>query len=211
MKLPKELQQKNRKKAAKRVTDRTDITNNNLSFKDLRYLLNKQSTKKTQINMAEHQKMMKNLLSIRPIIKKNIRDNIHELELLLSKYNLIHLLHYLCVKHCFTNPETYKESESVNLEFWIEYALSCATSIQSQSSFEDPWDKIFTKFEELIKSIIDLSTQFYMTEAADESYDPSLKTIRFQSIVNYMGVRGDSFENHHLDLIHQTFQPPCMF
>ena len=211
MKLPKELQQKNRKKAAKRVTDRTDITNNNLSFKDLRYLLNKQSTKKTQINMAEHQKMMKNLLSIRPIIKKNIRDNIHELELLLSKYNLIHLLHYLCVKHCFTNPETYKESESVNLEFWIEYALSCATSIQSQSSFEDPWDKIFTKFEELIKSIIDLSTQFYMTEAADESYDPSLKTIRFQSIVNYMGVRGDSFENHHLDLIHQTFQPHDAF
>jgi len=211
MKLPKELQQKYKKKAVKRVSDGTDITNNNLSFNDLRSLLNKQSAKKTKVNMAEHQKMMKKLRSIRPIIKKNIRDNIHELELLLNKYNPIHLLHYLCVKHCFTNPETYKESESVNLEFWIEYALSCATSIQYQSSFEDPQDKTFTKFEELIKSIIDLSTQFYMTEAADETYDPSLKTIRFQSIVKYMGVRGDSFENHHLNLIYQTFQPHDAF
>jgi len=211
MKLPKDLQHKYRKKASKRVTGRTTSTNNNLSFDDLRYYLNQQSTKKKQVNLAEHQKIMEKIQSIRPIIKKNIIDNIHELELLLSKYNPIHLLHYLCTKHCFTNPETYKESESENLEFWVEYALSCATAIQYKSSFENPQDKIFTKFEELVKSIINLSTQFLMTEAADETYDLSLKTIRFQSIIKYMGVRGDSFENHHLDLIHQTFQPHDAF
>jgi len=161
MKLPKDLQQKYRKKASKRVTGRTKSTNNNLTFDDLRYYLNEQSTKKTQVNLAEHQKMMKKIQSIRPIIKENIIDNIHELELLLSKYNPIHLLHYFCVKHCFTNPETYKESETMNLEFWVEYALRCATSIQYQSSFENPQGKIFTKFEELVKSIINLSTILY--------------------------------------------------
>ncbi|MFX1296918.1 MAG: hypothetical protein ACFFD2_18930 [Promethearchaeota archaeon] len=206
MKLPKELQQKYRKKVTKRVTNRSQSNSNNLSFDDLRYYLNKQSTKKTQVNLAEHQKMMKEIQSIRPKIKEKIKANIHILKLLLSKYNPIHLLHYICVKYCFTNPETYKESESVNLEFWVEYALSCATSIQYHSSFENPHGEIFTKFEELVKIIINLSTQFYMTEAADETYDPSLKSIRFQSIIKYMGVRGDSFENHHIDLIHQTFQ-----
>ena len=190
MKLPKELQKKYKKKARKRIS----ISNNGInkktpvtgSFQDLRKFLNQQAGKETRFNPAEQQKMMKKIQSTRPIIKANILEMIHELQQLLSKYNPIHLLHYICTKHCFDNPETYKESESESMEIWVEYALSCATSIKYQSSLENPNGDVFTRFEELIKSIINLSRHYYMTEGAIDNYETTLKSIRFQFIIRYL-------------------------
>jgi len=215
MKLPKELQKKYKKKARKRISSNKDGTKKHTSdtgsFQDLRNLLNQQAGKERVFNPAEQQKMMKEIQSTRPIIKANILELIQELQQLLSKYNPIHLLHYICTKHCFTNPETYKESESESMEIWVEYALSCATSIKYQSSLENPQGEVFTRFEELIKSIINLSTQYYMTEGAMDNNETTLKSIRFQFIIRYLGCRGDSFESHHLDLFRQTFQPHDSF
>ncbi|GAH53256.1 unnamed protein product, partial [marine sediment metagenome] len=100
MKLPKELQKKYKKKARKRISINDNGINEKIpgtgSFQDLRNLLNQQAGKERHFNPAEHQKMMKKIQSTRPIIKANILELIQELQQLLSKYNPIHLLHYIC-------------------------------------------------------------------------------------------------------------------
>ena len=208
MKLPKELQKKYKKKhSATRTTNLPKRLPEQGSFDELRHYLDLESSKDSKVNIVEHQKMMKRIQALRPAIKKNIIENIEELEVVFKNYNPIHLLHFLCIKYTFFNPETYRESESMALSFWVEYALSFATSIQLQLPLETPDTDTFNKFESLIKSITNLSTQYYMSESADgKPYSP-LKGIRFKSILDYIMIRGDSYESHHKELLLQTFQP----
>ena len=50
-----------------------------------------------------------------------------------------------------------------------------------------------------------------MTEGANISIDTNMKLVRFQFIIRYLGCRGDSYENHHKELVLQTFQPHDAF
>ena len=220
MKLPKDLQKKYGRKRRKKNTasGRKNIMEKeagNNSIQQLGPFLMQQKEHlmmtKNLLSPKEHKEFLKEIESTRPIIMSDIQEKIGELEGILKKYNPIHLLHYICTKHFFYNPETYIESETESMEIWIEYALSFATAIQPNSSMERPNEEICVRFEALIITIIELCRSYYMTEGAIESTDLTLKSIRFRFIIRYLGCRGDSYENHHLDLVLQSFQPHDAF
>jgi len=208
MKLPKDLQKKYKKKhSTKRTTNHPKKLPEQGSFDELKHYLNLASAKERKVNIVENQKMMNRIQTLQPVIKNNILKNIEELEALFKNYNPIHLLHFLCIQYTLFNPETYRESESMELSFWVEYALSFATSIQIQIPSESPDTDTLNKLESLIKSITNLTTQYYMVEATDGKPHNPLKGVRFKSILDYMLTRGDSYESHHKEFVLQSFQP----
>lgn len=220
MKLPKELQKKHKTKknknypANRKIDIDKKLIGNNVAQQLGPFLMQQQKNlmmTKNLLGRKEHKEFLKEIESIHPSIKSDIQEKINELEGILKKYNPIHLLHFLCTRHSFHNPETYKESETVSMEIWIEYALSFATSVQPNSTMESPNEEIYDRFEELIIDIIELCRQYYMTEGLIGSTDQIIRSIRFQFILRYLGSRGDSYENHHLDLVLQTFQPHDAF
>ncbi len=220
MKLPKDLQDKYKRKSEKKIlfdenSKPFTYKMKDYPFRDLKeFLVNQQRdlNKNEKIfTLEENQEFLKELQSKALIIKNIIQDHIKELAKIVKKYNPIHLLHFICTKYCFFNPETYKESESKSIDIWVEYALSFITSIQTNSSKKFPNEEIYFRFENLIKEIIELCRTYYMFHDITKSNNISQKSIRFSSIIRYLGWRGDSYEQHHLDLVSQTFKPHNTF
>ncbi|MFX0132207.1 MAG: hypothetical protein ACFFDN_01045 [Candidatus Hodarchaeota archaeon] len=161
---------------------------------------------KNLLRPKEHKEYIEELVSKRPEIKEKINQDINQLREIVETYNPNHLLHSICTKFFFYNPISHKESNQEGLEIYYEYALSLISSVKCKSPENLPNNDTLEEFKNLIINVINLVIQYYMTENLNGRDDLN-KQLRFTSILNYIAIRGDSYQSHHKELVLNLFKP----
>lgn len=159
---------------------------------------------KNVLNPQQHNQFKKEWIAQRPEIKKDIVNSFAELKKLINAYAALDFLDFIAMDSALFNPETFEPSTEGLLEIHNEYAFSFITANCSKICEEHPSFENCQEFLTIIKKIIDLCIQYYMRE---DLQDESEKSVRFQSIISFLDLRGDSYEDHRIDLIKEIFTP----
>lgn len=215
MKIPKDLKKKKKPPQKdipkflekKKTTLKKNITVGNLGPMMFEQMGNTIWMKNT-LDPKQYAQFKEEWIAQRPKIKQEIINSINELKELINTYNPLDFLDFITIETSLTNPETFKPFTDDLLEIHSEYAHSFITANYSKLSEEHPSLETCQKFQKMVQEIILLCTQYYMRE---EMQEESKKSIRFQSIISFLNLRGESYENHHTDLIKVIFTPFNVF
>lgn len=146
----------------------------------------------------------------RPTVKAGISRKISDLRDLMAQYDPIELLSAIAVRHCLTAPEIYDETTHPGREPYAEFALNLALSIKSPN-FGASLDKgVAADIEKRIAEIFDDVFFFFMSESVGGSVKEG-QELRELMLALFLGVRGDSFEQHHIELTRDLMQPHDAF
>ncbi|MBV1766698.1 MAG: hypothetical protein KUA29_00040, partial [Methanobacterium sp.] len=160
----------------------------------------------SSLKPEDYKKHIQEIKDKRPEIKKNIKKNINEIIPLIKEYDPFELLTCISLKNLILDPETYKESTHHGKESYVEYALSLILSIPKKEVCKPTNEKIIKKFNGLISEVVDDVNWYFFTEASEGKEDLIKEEIRFMSIAKFIFVRGDSYDEHHLDLLKDLFK-----
>lgn len=141
----------------------------------------------------------------RPNMKKGIGEDISKLIETIKQYDPVQLIHNLAFENTIIDPETYKESTSKVHEGRIELALSLVSAIKDIGNKEPDGETIKNfglTIEKIRKNVID----YFLTEDNDKIGEEE-REIREWSIMRLLGIRGNSFSEHHIDLVRELFSP----
>jgi hypothetical protein len=152
----------------------------------------------------EQEKIKREMVSKRPDMKEKIVKLINILKNYIDSYCALDFLDYMTMEASFLNPDTFQLFDKDLLEMHYEYALSYVTANCKELNDEHPTLLVCQQFRDLIKEIISLCIQYYMWEDLNSSTE---KSIRFQSILSFLSLRGDSYEKHHIELCKTIFTP----
>lgn len=153
------------------------------------------------------EKHLEYVRSQRPELKKEIDAQIQELLKIIEENDPFELLASISYKNCFTDPEQYRESAHQGKECHVEFALSIITAHNRHGLGKHATEEAVKRFDELISSIFNNALWFFATEASEKKRDLVEEEFRYRSIMRYVFMRGDSFPEHHLDLIKDLFKP----
>ena len=152
-------------------------------------------------------KASENVRSKRPELKKEVDSQIQELLKIVEENDPFELLASIAYKNCFTDPEQYRESSHQGKECHVEFALSIITAHNKHGLGKHATEEAVKRFDGLISSIFNNALWFFASEVAEKKRDRVEEEFRYRSIIRYMFMRGDSFPEHHLDLIRDLFRP----
>jgi hypothetical protein len=156
---------------------------------------------------GEYEKHIENIKSKRPELKDNINTKIQELLTIIEQNDPFELLSTISYKNCLTDPEQYRESTYEGRECYVEYALSIISAHNKHGFDRHADEATIERFNQLISEILNHVMWYYITEAVEKKRDLVEEELRFQSIMRYMFIRGDSFSEHHIDLMKDIFKP----
>ncbi|MEW6672144.1 MAG: SEC-C metal-binding domain-containing protein [Thermodesulfobacteriota bacterium] len=142
----------------------------------------------------------------RPEHKKEIDNKIAQLISLINTYEPFELLSTLSFKNCFTDPEKYRETTHEGRECYVEYALSLILSQKHRQNLPHATSEAIEQFNTLISDIINSVLWYFGSEITEGKHDELKEELRFFSILRFLFVRGDSFPEHHLELIQDIFK-----
>ena len=154
----------------------------------------------------EHKKYIENIKSNQPDFKSDIDNKIQELIKIAENYNPLELSVALAPENVFANPETFKESTSEVREHFVEYALSIILSIRNPHTNNHATKEAIEKFRTLISEIFNNLTWYFAVDNLKND-DEAQRDIRYKSLLQYLMLRGDSYPQHHVDLIKGLFKP----
>ncbi len=153
----------------------------------------------------EFEKHIETMRTSRDKIKAEINNKIAEALSLIEKYDPFQLLAVISSKNCFCDPEEYSEITNKGKEAYIEYAQSLIMGHRALGLGVEATEDVIDKFSQLISEILDEVLWYFGSETAEGKRDPIEEQLRFLSISRYLFVRGDSFIEHHFDLVKDLF------
>jgi hypothetical protein len=156
---------------------------------------------------GEYEKHINLIKSKRPGLRTEINAKIQELLTIIEENDPLELLTTISYKNCLTDPEKYRESTHEGRECYVEYALSLITSHTKHGFGRHSTEESIQKFNGLISDIFRDLLWYYGTEVTETKRDRDEDELRYRSMLRYIFVRGDSFPEHHLDLIKDLFKP----
>jgi hypothetical protein len=156
---------------------------------------------------GEYEKHINFIKSKRPSLRTEINEKIEELLTIIEENDPFELLTTISYKNCFTDPEKYRESTHEGRECYVEYALSLITGHNKHGFGRHSPEDSIQKFNALIADIFKDLLWYYATEATETERDRDEDELRYRSMLRHLFIRGDSFPEHHLDLIKGLFKP----
>ena len=154
---------------------------------------------------GEHEDFKEKVLEDRPKLKKDIDNKIQRNISLINQYNPFDLLSSLSLKNSFADPEKYKESTHEGRESYCEYALGLVLSQAIDSDLPRCDNKHIELFNNLIEEIYEGVMFYFSSEITEGKSDEIDAELRLSSIIRYLYVRGDSYIEHHYELIRDVF------
>jgi hypothetical protein len=126
---------------------------------------------------------------------------------LVRKYDPFELLAGLFVKNSVVDPTTYEESSSTARENFAEYVFSVfAASKPEELVFEDVDENTGSHLEEALDAVFSAAQHQIILEP-DNGANEGLGEFRAQMLLQHLAVRGDSYPDHHVDLIRRLSAP----
>lgn len=165
----------------------------------------------SQWETGDYIKFINSVKSKRPGIESEINSKIQELLTIIEQNNPIDLLTTISYKNCLADPEEYQESTHKGFECYVEFALSLITGHLKPGSGKQTTNESIKHFAKLISDIFEYLKIYYATESIDKKRERIEQEVRFFSILRYIFCRGDSYIEHHLDLINTLFKPHDTF
>lgn len=154
-------------------------------------------------NPKDFEEHIENIKAKRPEVRETIDNKIRELISLIERYDPFELLSTVSLCNTFTDPEEYKESTDERRECYIEYAQSVILGHDNLAFGSHASKETIDYFNELIAEIFDKIIWYFASEFSNGSNIE--KDIRFNSLIRFLTVRGDSYAHHHIDLIKSVF------
>jgi len=154
----------------------------------------------------EHEEYIARVREHREPFRQDINAIIKEVSDIAEQNSPLELLAALALHNAFADPETYRETTHEGKESYVEYALSIALSISKPNMESHPSKEVFSRFNDLIAKIFNDVHWFFATEQLEHD-DKTKHDLRYLSIMRYLLVRGDSYQDHHLDLVNGLFTP----
>lgn len=159
----------------------------------------------------EFYNQMESIRLNRPRFKQDIDEKVKELLSLFNQYDPFDILCSVSLKNCFTDPENYKESTHEGFECYMEYAQSLILTCKSPKLENHPTNDIMNRVHDLISEIF-MDVQWYFgSEITEAERSKMEEELRFLSMGKYLYLRGNSYEQHHFDLIKGLFEPHDQF
>jgi hypothetical protein len=143
-------------------------------------------------------------------LHSSIQGDINALVDVFNKCNPLELLSYLSFQYLLKQQEAEGDFDKIPPEIYFEYALSIATSIPTPINETHATQEQLDVMRMLIPKIIEELQQYYLTEGVDKE-DTNEAFMRFRALQQFIILRGDSYPQHHLDLITNLAEPHSSF
>jgi hypothetical protein len=120
---------------------------------------------------------------------------------IVRRYDSLELLGRLFVEHCLCDPTTYEESTAAHNEVWLEYVHSALVATPpSELEWLAPDEACLAQLNEALEGIYLGGVVALILEPVDK---PRLEfeSLRVKQRLQNLGVRGDSYQEHHWDLV----------
>jgi hypothetical protein len=154
----------------------------------------------------DHEEYISKVRENREPFREDINSKIRQLIEIFKQYNPLELLPAISLPNASADPETYEETSHEGKESYVEYALSLALSIAEPNLKSHLTQDCFNKLTDLIAGVFNDAGWFFAMEQLEHA-DKSQHDLRHLSLMRHMHIRGDSFQEHHLDLVKGLFTP----
>lgn len=154
----------------------------------------------------DHEEYISKVRENREPFREDINSKVRALIEMFEGYNPLELLPAIALPNPFADPETYQETSHEGKESYVEYALSLALSIAEPNLESHPTVDCFRELTDLIGRVFNDVGWFFAMEQLEHA-DKSQHDLRHLSLMRHMHVRGDSYQEHHLDLVKGLFTP----
>jgi len=142
-----------------------------------------------------------------PKFKKAIDRKIDEVLSLIRQFEPLELLASASIKNLFAGPEEYyKEVTYKRNECYVEYAQSLALSQKRKEKLPFATKEVIDKFNGLLTEIFNDVLWYFGTEDIKGKWNKIEEELRFTLIQRYLFERGDSYPEHHLDMVRDIFK-----
>ncbi|KNZ68664.1 Preprotein translocase subunit SecA [Thermincola ferriacetica] len=155
---------------------------------------------------GEFEKHIQFMQENRSELQAEINRKIGEILDLIEQYDPLELMTTVSTKNCFSDPEQYSEPTHEGKEAYMEYAQSLIMGHNKLGIGNSVTEEAIEKFNNLIQEILNDVTWFFGSEAAEGRREPKEDELRFMSILRCLFLRGDSFEQHHLELVQGLYE-----
>lgn len=159
----------------------------------------------------KYENYIQNIKTKRPEIKEEINEKIKDILLILEQFDPLELLASISIQNLFTDPEKYKEVTYEGKECYVEYALSLSLGCNKPSLGTHATEEAIEKFKSLITEIYNDVLWHFGTEFVEEKINQAHSELRFNSINRFLFLRGDSYREHHIELIRTLFKDHDLF
>lgn len=149
--------------------------------------------------------------SKRPQLKKEIDQKIAKLLLLIKQFEPLELLSTVSTRNCFADPEEYRQSTYERKECYVEYAQSLVLGQKRKPRVKPATKEAIEQFNSLIAEIFDDVLWYFGSEFTEGKLSKIEEELRFMSISKYLFIRGDSFREHHFEMIKGIFKDHDIF
>ncbi len=160
---------------------------------------------------GQHEEFMQRLRDKRPQLKKEIDQKITQLLGLIEQFEPLELLSTVSAKNCFADPEEYSEITHQGREFYVEYAQSLVLSQKRKTGIKHATQKAIEQFNRLIAEVFNDVLGYFASEATEGRRSRIEEELRIGSILRYLFIRGDSFREHHLEMMTDVFKDHDIF
>ena len=156
---------------------------------------------------GQFKKFKERIKNERPKFKKAIDRKIDEVLSLIRQFEPFELLASASIKNLFADPEEhYKEVAHKRNECYVEYALALVLSQKRKEKLPSATKEVIDKFNGLLTEIFNDVLWYFGTEDIEGKWNKIEEEIRFTLIQRYLFERGDSFLEHHLDMLRDIFR-----
>ncbi len=156
---------------------------------------------------GQFEKFKERVKNERPKFKREIDKKIGEALSLIRQYEPLELLANISTKNLFVDPEEhYKEVTHERNECYVEYAQSLVLSQKRKEKLPHVTKEVVDKFNGLLTEIFKDVSLYFGTEDTEGKYNKAKEELRFTSINRYLFERGDSYPEHHLDMVRDIFK-----
>jgi hypothetical protein len=154
----------------------------------------------------ERRRFRENLPKVHAETEAALRNQISRVLELVRKYDSLELFAFLLMKHGIMNPVTYVESESATHEYLAEYVLSVVTAMsETDLSSKAPSDDTEAEVETAVEEVFSSARTLIMYEPREKPQ--AIDEFRVQMFLRHLMMRGESYPDHHLDLIRALGEP----
>lgn len=160
---------------------------------------------------GQHEKFMQRLRGKRPQLKKEIDQKITQLLRLIEQFEPLELLSTVSAKNCFADPEEYSEITHQGRECYVEYAQSLVLSPKRKPRVKHATKEAIERFNSLIAEVFNDVLSYFGSEFTEGKLSKIERELRFMSISRYLFIRGDSFREHHFEMIKDIFKDHDIF
>ena len=156
---------------------------------------------------GQFEKFKERVKNERPKFKREIDKKIGEALSLIRQYEPLELLANISTTNLFVDPEEhYKEVTHERNECYVEYAQSLVLSQKRKEELPHVTKEVVDKFNGLLTEIFKDVSLYFGTEDTEGKYNKAKEELRFISINRYLFERGDSYPEHHLDMVRDIFK-----